>query len=249
MARRLLGFILVVFAAAVVGTSALAVDKLAAVPAGASLRVRLETTLTDKTNKTGDKFFGAVTDPVTADGKDVIPAGSAVEGHVAFVKPSGRFKGKAEMRLVVDKVTTTDEVVYALAGTLEDAQGGVCGSTAVTGKSKPADEEGTITGCGKSKKDAAKDAALGSAMGAGAGATVGLGHEIDCSYFGNCGGPSMGADIGYGAAAGAGTVLVYNLFKHEKHIILVQGMHLTFMVNRTTSADANATAAVRATDQ
>ena len=36
------------------------------------------------------------------------------------------------------------------------------------------DDEGTIKGCGKSKKDAAKDAALGGAMGAGAGSAVGL---------------------------------------------------------------------------
>lgn len=44
----------------------------------------------------------------------------------------------------------------------------------------------------------------------------------------------MGADIGYGAAIGASTVLIYSLLKHEKDIILVQGTELTFIVNRTT---------------
>ena len=44
----------------------------------------------------------------------------------------------------------------------------------------------------------------------------------------------MGADIGYGAAIGAGTVLLYSLFRHEKQLILVQGTELTFIVNRTT---------------
>ena len=73
-------------------------------------------------------------------------------------------------------------------------------------------------------------------MGAGAGATVGMGHEIECEYYGICGGHGMGADIGYGAAIGGGTALIYMLFKHEKDIILVQGTELTFIVNRTTVA-------------
>jgi len=46
----------------------------------------------------------------------------------------------------------------------------------------------------------------------------------------------MGADIGYGAAIGAGTALLYSLFKHEKDIVLVEGTELTFIVNRTTEA-------------
>ena len=44
----------------------------------------------------------------------------------------------------------------------------------------------------------------------------------------------MGADIGYGAAIGASTALLYSLLRHEKDIILVQGSELTFVVNRTT---------------
>jgi hypothetical protein len=46
----------------------------------------------------------------------------------------------------------------------------------------------------------------------------------------------MAADIGYGAAIGAGTALLYSLLKHEKDIVLVQGTELTFIVNRTTLA-------------
>jgi hypothetical protein len=51
-----------------------------------------------------------------------------------------------------------------------------------------------------------------------------------------CDGHGMGADIGHGAAIGAGTALIYSLLKHEKDIILVQGTELTFIVNRTTEA-------------
>ena len=121
------------------------------ISAGTTLRVRLDTTLTDKTNKTGDKFTGEIANPIMVEGKEVLPKYSAVHGHIAFLKPSGRVAGKAQMRLVIDNITTPGGVVYPLSGTLEQAQGGVCAHAASTGKTT-ADEEGTITGCGKSKK-------------------------------------------------------------------------------------------------
>lgn len=46
----------------------------------------------------------------------------------------------------------------------------------------------------------------------------------------------MGGDVLYGAGIGAGTTLLYNLFKHQKEIILVQGTELTFVLNRTIDA-------------
>ena len=200
-----------------------------ALPAGSTLHVRLTTTLTSKTNKSGDKFTGMVEQPVLADGKMIVPEGSLVEGHVAFIKPPKRIKGRAEMRIVLDNVTTPDDVAYALAGTLEDAQGSPC---AMAGS----DDEGTIKGCAKSKKDAAKGAAIAGAIGAGAGASVGTAQAIDCRYYGNCGGPGFGGDVLYGAGIGAGTALIYSLLTHEKHIILVEGTHLTFVVNRSVNA-------------
>jgi hypothetical protein len=199
------------------------------IPAGSVLHMKLTTTLTSKTNKTGDPFTGQVTQPILVDSKEVVPKYSQVQGHVAFVKPSKRVKGKAQMRLVIDKVVTPDEdKQFLLPSTLDDSNNAPCAHTK--------DEEGTLEGCGKSKKDALEGAGIAGAMGAGAGATVGIGHEIECEYYGMCGGHSMGADIGYGAAIGAGTALIYSLFKHEKDIILVQGTELTFIVNRTTDA-------------
>jgi len=198
-------------------------------PAGSSLHVRLQTTLTSKTNKTGDKFTGYVEQPVTANGKTIVPVGSLVDGHVVMVKKSKRIKGVGEMRIVLDDITTENGDEFLLNGSLEEAQGSPCARTA-------SDSEGTIKGCGKSAKSALKGAAIAGAMGAGAGATVGMGHEIDCQYYGNCGGPSFGADLGYGAAIGAGAALIYNVFKHEKALVLLQGTHLTFVVDRSVTA-------------
>lgn len=199
------------------------------IPAGSLLHVRLTCTLTSKTSKPGDPFTGIVTTPISVDGKEVISAGSTVEGHVAFVKQSGRISGVAQMRVVLDDIITTDDVKLALPAGLDDMNAGPCAKT--TG-----DEEGTIKGCGKNKKDALKDAGIAGAMGAGAGSMVGLGSEIDCRYYGNCGGPGIGTSIGMGAGIGAGTVMIYDLLKHEKHIILVQGTTMTFVINRSVDA-------------
>jgi len=199
------------------------------VPAGSLLHVRLTCTITSKTNKTGDPFTGMVTQPISVDGKELVPAGSSVEGHVAFVKPSARIKGIAQMRVVLDDIITPDDIKIPLAAGLEDMNAGPCAKTG-------SDEEGTIKGCGKSKKDAAKDAAIGAGIGAGAGTMVGMGHEIDCEYYGNCGGPGFGTSIGAGAAIGAGSTLIYNLLRHEKQIILVQGTTMTFVINRSVDA-------------
>ena len=163
------------------------------------------------------------------DGKEIIGEGSSVEGHVAFVKQSGRVSGVAQMRVVLDDIITPDDVKLALPAGLDDMNAGPCAKT-------NGDDEGTIKGCGKNKKDAAKDAAIGGAMGAGAGSMVGMGSEIDCQYYGNCGGPGFGASIGMGAGIGAGTVLIYDLLKHEKHIILVQGTTMTFVISRSVDA-------------
>jgi len=199
------------------------------IPAGSLLHVRLTCTLTSKTSKPGDPFTGVVTQPITVDGKELVATGSTVEGHVAFVKQSGRLKGVAQMRIVLDDIITPDDIKLALPAGLDDMNGGPC---AKAGN----DDEGTIKGCGKSKKDMAKDSAIGAGIGAGAGSMVGLGSQIDCSYYGNCGGPGWGTSIGMGAGLGAGTVLIYDLLKHEKHIILPQGTTMTFVINRSVDA-------------
>jgi hypothetical protein len=201
------------------------------IPAGSVLHIKLRTTLTSKTSKTGDKFTGVVDQSVMDGEKEVVPRGSIVEGHVAFIKPSGRVKGRGEMRIVLDKVMTQDHGDFTLGATLEEVSGTPCASTG-------SDDEGTIQGCGKSKKDALKDAGMGAAMGAGVGATVGLGSSIDCHYFGNCGGPGIGTGALYGAGLGAATALIYNLFKHEKQVILLGGTHLTFVINRTLNIES-----------
>jgi hypothetical protein len=203
-------------------------------PAGSLVRVRLKTTLSDKTNKQGDPFTAMLYEPVTANGEEVIPAGSVLNGHVAFVKESGRVKGVAEMRLVADSIEVPEEnVKYNLTASLEEAQGADCQ------KVDNSSEEGSIKGCGKTGKGMAKNAAIGGAVGAAGGLMIGLAGQGGCNYYG-CwpdSGPGVGSSVLYGAAIGAGTALIYSIFKHNKHVILVQGANLTFVINRSTNSE------------
>lgn len=207
-------------------------------PAGSILRVRLKTTLSDKTNKNGDPFTALLYEPVTANGEEVIPAGSIVSGHVAFVKESGRVKGVAEMRLVADSITLPEgDAHYNLSASLDDAQGADCLKVANA-------EEGTIKGCGKSAKNTLKNTAIGAGAGAAGGLMVGMATRGGCSYYYGCypsSGPGVGTDVMYGAGLGAGTALIYSIFKHNKHIILVQGAELTFVINRSVNSEGDAT--------
>jgi hypothetical protein len=212
-------------------------------PAGSLVRVRLKTTLSDKTNKTGDPFTAMMIEPVTANGEEIIPAGSVVNGHVAFAKESGRVKGVAEMRLVADTIELPDENIrYNLSASLEDAQGADC-------QKVDGSKEGTIKGCGKSGKQYLKNAAIGGAIGGAAGLSVGLMNRGGCSYYYGCwpsSGPGVGASAAIGAGAGVGTALIWSLFKHNKHIILVQGAELTFVINRSISAEGDPASAAAA---
>lgn len=186
-------------------------EETVAIPAGSTLHVRLTTMLSTRTNQEGDPFSGKIVEPIICGGVEVVPIGSVLEGHVAYIKRPGRVKGEGEMRLVAETVTTTDSVKFDLAAGLQDAQGAE--------GAKVKDEEGTIKGPGKSAKGAAIESGVGGAIGAGVGA-IGAG----------------GSGALYGAGAGAAAGLIHTLLKHHKDIILPQGTELTFVLERATTA-------------
>ena len=191
--------------------AAVAEEQTVTLPAGSTLHVRLTTTLSTRSNEQGDPFSAKVVEPIIYEGEEVVPAGSILEGRVAFVKTPGRVKGVGEMRLVAETITTPEDVKYTIAAGLEEAQGAE--------GAKVKDEEGTIKASGKSKKGAAVETGVGAGAGAGAGA-IGAG----------------GSGALYGAGIGAAAGLIHTLFKRHKDIILPQGTELTFVIQRTTTA-------------
>jgi len=71
-------------------------------PAGSVLRVRLDQALDTGRSRPGDRFTGALDSPLFAEGKEVLPKGAIVHGHVMAAHASGRLKGRAVLSLTLD---------------------------------------------------------------------------------------------------------------------------------------------------
>jgi hypothetical protein len=210
MERRIQLLVPALVAALVLPMLAFCADSTYTIKAGTTIETTLTTLLTSKTSEEGDPFSAEIVEPVFSGGEQVIPAGSTLEGHVAFVKEPGRVKGKGQLRLVADRITTQDGIEFPLSAGLEGAKG--ADGAKVTG------EEGTVQGPGKSVKDAAKESAIDAGVGAGVGA-IGAG----------------GTGALYGLGAGAVTGIIHSLARKHKDLVLPQGTDLTFVITRTVA--------------
>lgn len=136
----------------------------ATVPAGEHIIIRLGETLSSKRNNSGDNFSGTVAEPVSANGKVVIPEGATAAGTVADAKPLGRFKGGALLRIVLDSITVNGKTykveTEAVSRTMKGK--GKRSAVAIGGGAGLGALIGGIAGGGKG-------AAIGAAAGAGAG--------------------------------------------------------------------------------
>jgi type IV secretion system protein VirB10 len=192
----------------IISTLSFASDDIITLPAGSELHVQLITTLSSKTNETGDLWTGKVVEPIFGKGGEIVPDGSTVDGHVAYVKGPGRVKGKGEMRLIADSISTRDASKYNIVASVQDAQG-----------AKVKDEEGTMQGPGKDTKGTAVETGVGAAAGAGVGA---IAHG--------------GTGALYGMGIGAVAALAHGILKKGKNIVLPQGTEITFVISRNTMA-------------
>ncbi len=181
------------------------------IPAGTTLDVELTSTISTKSNQTGDLFMGKTNEPIIYHGEEVVPESSVVEGHITFIQPAGRVKGKAEMRLVLDTIKIPSGQKYAIKASLKDtnAQG-------VTVKK----DEGTVEGPGKSVKSAAKEAGIAAGGGAALGAMV----------------TRSGEGAMYGAAAGLVAAVVHTMAKHHGAAVLPAGSDVTFLIPTEVTA-------------
>lgn len=193
-------------------------------PPGTELQVRLTTTLSSKGTENGDPWMGKVTDPIFAEGREVVPPDSTVGGHVTYVQAAGRATGRGEMRLVAETITIPDQGTYAIVASLQKADAGK-GATLK-------DQEGTLEGPGKSDKSIAKEVGITTAGGAAVGAMVHGGS---------------GALVGAGVGLMAG--LIHGIVKKHGGVLLPQGTEMTFVLNQTALAKQPAAARLNPSSQ
>jgi hypothetical protein len=89
-------------------------------PAGTSVRVRLENALSTASNKSGDTFSGRITEAVLQDGKMVIPIGATVQGRVTQVSEPRRIAGKPTISMFPETLIMPNGDRFMLNATLVD---------------------------------------------------------------------------------------------------------------------------------
>jgi hypothetical protein len=89
-------------------------------PAGTSMKVKLENALTTFSSKSGDPFSGRVTEAVMLDGKSVIPIGATVQGRVTKTSEPRRIAGKPTIAIFPETIVLPNGERYMLNATLVD---------------------------------------------------------------------------------------------------------------------------------
>jgi hypothetical protein len=140
------------------------------VPADTVIRVRMDSEMTSKSARVGDRFSTTVTEPVYgSSGVEVIPVGSKVWGRVTSVKRAGR-RSPGNISVSFTQVELPSNARYTVNASLASLQA----------DDVNADNEGTVEGRGNRKRDAvfigggaATGAIIGAIAGGGRGAAIG----------------------------------------------------------------------------
>lgn len=75
------------------------------IPSGTTVSVRLVDAVASDTSQQGQTFHGTLNSPLSVEGEVAIPAGYGVEGHVVSVDNGGKFTGKAQLALQLDRIS------------------------------------------------------------------------------------------------------------------------------------------------
>ncbi|HET7218832.1 MAG TPA: hypothetical protein VFJ02_12340 [Vicinamibacterales bacterium] len=127
--------------------------------AGHPIAVYTTTTLSTKTNQTGEKFAATLAEAITEDDWVIAKKGARVEGVIVDADEGSRVKGVASITVALDSLTLADGQIVDLATSSFTRQ-------AKSTKGKDAKKIGIATGVG---------AAVGAIAGGGKGAAIGAG--------------------------------------------------------------------------
>jgi hypothetical protein len=149
-------------------------------PQNQYFRLRMNQTLNSGTTRVGERFQTTVVTPVYANGVEVVPAGSIVEGRVTSVSPARTRGREGQIGMQFDAVVVPDGTRHQLDGALTDLQdtsaGKVDAENEVSGKS--ADKRNVAYVGGGTVGGAVIGGVVGGGKGAGIGALIGAGAGV-----------------------------------------------------------------------
>jgi hypothetical protein len=185
----------------------------AEIPQGSHVLLRLMNSISTRTARPGDYVYMQTATPIVSDGRVLVPQGSYVQGVVSAVQRSGRVKGRAELGLRIETLTTPSGKVIRMAPRLAsiDDEGS---------EQRVDDKEGQVKQGGSKDTDAVRVATLG-----GTGAAIG--GMADRSW--------KGAGIGAGIGGGVGLASV--LLSRGKEVELKQGSTVDVVFERPIPVD------------
>src|SRR5258708_886406 len=131
---------------------------------GTSISIRLIDSIDTEKNQPGDTFHASLNTPLSAEGIQLIPAGTDVTGHIVDLKSAGKFKGQSLLVLQLDSIMANGKSYNLQTNQYrkEGASRGKNTAEKVGGGAIVGGIIGAIAGGGKG-------AAIGSAAGAGVG--------------------------------------------------------------------------------
>jgi hypothetical protein len=74
------------------------------IPSGTAMAIRLVDAIDSETAQPGQTFRATLDSPLSSEGDTAIPSGYDVQGHVVDVKSAGKFAGKSELVLQLDRI-------------------------------------------------------------------------------------------------------------------------------------------------
>jgi hypothetical protein len=171
------------------------------------IRVRMDTELSSRTARVGDRFSTTVTEPVYGEsGIEVVPVGSKVWGRVTSVTRAQRRK-PGSISASFYQIEMPNRVRQTINGSLSSLQADNVNS----------DNEGTVSGKSNQKRDAVFIGG-GAATGALIGAIAGGGK-----------GAAIGAILGGGLGTGA------RVYEKEQEAEVKSGTQFGVILNRSVS--------------
>ena len=181
------------------------------VPADTVIRVRMDSQMSSRSARVGDRFSATVTEPVYGgeSGLEVVPVGSKIWGRVTSVKQAGR-RSPGNISVSFYQIATPSRATYPINGSLSSLQA----------DDVNADNEGTVAGKSNRKRDAVFIGG-GAATGAIIGAIAGGGK-----------GAAIGAILGGGLGTGA------RVYEREQDAEVKSGTEFGVILNRAVSLPA-----------